>query len=431
MPITIRAVGQASRRGKIPRVPDGEKLIAEVYEWLVTAAADTLRGHPGDGLPSGTTAIDIQLHPAARDVRLEAADGGRLTVSAATSPVGPGYHTYVCGLLRRIGDEVDIEWAPSGAADDVTASYDTTGFLESGDRADAERGHLAWLHRALLTARDARARGASGLHLETPPGALFTSSGVLATVLGPRSEEWLDRAIADPRVAADVWPWVADAMDARYLLGRALALLWLEVRWRPPNAEEEVVLDEVLATLRRAYPLDPGLPYPWVAWSELLALRDQDDPATHQLVDRMVPKAADEPPIGYRRAPVTIIHNGWALEVPGTFDEHRSDEEWSGGEARRSITIAATETGHDGQPMSADAFLKQVAGHLGRDVIEHEDGPVRGRAKLSTDTSSGIEVATVEGYSAIRGRGAVIRIVIEDPNDWKWALDTWRDLRPI
>ena len=431
MPITIRAVGQASRRGKIPRVPDGEKLIAEVDEWLVAAAADTLRGHPQDGLPNGTTAIDVQLHPAARNVRLEATDGGQLTVTAATSPVGPGYHTYVCGLLRRMGDEVGIEWAPSAAADDLTASYDTTGFLESGDRADAERGHLAWLHRALLAAHDARQRGASGLHLETPPGALFTSSGVLATVLGPRSEEWLDRAISDPRVASDVWPWVSDAMDARYMLGRALALLWLEVRWRPPSAEEEVVLDEVLATLRRAYPLDPGLPYPWVAWSELLALRDHEDPATHQLVDRMVPKAADEPPIGYRRSPVTIIHNGWALEVPGTFDEHRSDEEWSGSEARRSITIAATETGHNGQPMSADAFLKQVAGHLGRDVIEHEDGPVRGRAKLSTDTSSGIEVATVEGYSAIRGRGAVIRIVIEDPNDWKWALDTWRDLRPI
>jgi hypothetical protein len=95
------------------------------------------------------------------------------------------------------------------------------------------------------------------------------------------------------------------------------------------------------------------------------------------------------------------------------------------------VTIAATETGRDGQPMTADAFLKQVAGHLGRDALEHEDGPVRGRARLSTDISSGIEVATVEGYSAVRGRGAAIRIVIEDPQDWKWALDTWRDLRPI
>jgi hypothetical protein len=30
----------------------------------------------------------------------------------------------------------------------------------------------------------------------------------------------------------------------------------------------------------------------------------------------------------------------------------------------------------------------------------------------------------------VLGRGAAIRIVIDDPLDWKWALDTWRDLRP-
>ena len=431
MSITIRAVGQASKRGKIPRLPSGEKLLAEVDEWIASAPDETLRGRRADGLPEGATTGDYQFHPAARNVQLEAVDGGRLTVTAETSPVGPGYHTYVRGLLHRMGDELSIEWAPSGAPDDPDASFDPTGFLDSGNRADAERGHLAWLHRALLEARDARERGITGIHLETPPGALFTSSGVLATVLGPRSEEWLDRAIADPRVAVDVWPWVADAMDARYLLGRALSLLWLEVRWRPPTTEEEALLDEVLSLLRRAYPLEPSLPYPWVAWGELLALRDHVDPATQQLVERMIPKVADAPPVGYRRAPVTIIHHGWALDVPGTFDEHRSDEEWSGSEPRRSVTIAATETGHDGQPMTADTFLKQVAGHLGRDALEHEDGPVRGRARLSTDISSGIEVATVEGYSAIRGRGAAIRIVIEDPQDWKWALDTWRDLRPV
>ncbi|MEA2546270.1 MAG: hypothetical protein QOI09_1543 [Chloroflexota bacterium] len=430
MPITIRAVGQASKRRMIPRLPSPERLLAEVDAWLATATADTLRGRSGEDLPSGATTTEMQLHPAARNVRIEAAEGGRLTVTAITSPVGPGYHTYVSGLLRRMGEELEIEWLPAGAPEDGDGSSDVTGFFESADRADAERGHLTWLHHGLLAARDARQRGATAIHLETPPGARFTFSGAIATVLGPRSEEWLDRAIADPRVATDVWPWVADAMDARYLLGRALCLLWLEVRWRPPSDEEERLLDEVIGLLRRAYPLDPALPYPWGAWRELLTLRDHADPATQQLVDRMVPTADGEPPIGYRRAPVTIIHEGWALDVPGSFGEHRSAEEWTGAEARRSITLAATETGEAGQPMSAEDFLKRVAGHLGSDAIEHEDGPVRGRARLSTETSSGVEVATVEGYSAVRGRGAAIRIVIEDPQDWKWALDTWRDLRP-
>jgi hypothetical protein len=59
-----------------------------------------------------------------------------------------------------------------------------------------------------------------------------------------------------------------------------------------------------------------------------------------------------------------------------------------------------------------------------------EDASDESRARLASDPSSGVEVATVEGFSAVRGRGAAIRIEIDDPQDWKWALDTWRGLRP-
>jgi hypothetical protein len=36
----------------------------------------------------------------------------------------------------------------------------------------------------------------------------------------------------------------------------------------------------------------------------------------------------------------------------------------------------------------------------------------------------------VEGYSAIPGSGAAIRITFDDSEDWRWALDTWRALAP-
>jgi len=374
-----------------------------------------------------------------------------------TVPVGPGYHTYVASLLERMGDELGIAWAklatpPAGSAGRASApvakgapsdgagspaSFDPTGAFGSGDRHDAERGHLGWLRSALIAVRDARRDGATGLHLATPPGVRFTFEGAVATVLGPRDDAWLELALADPRVAADVWPWVADAMDARYHLGRALSLLWLEVRWRPPTGTEEVQLaDEILGTLRRAYPLEPGLVWPWHEWRELFMLRGQPDPATRALLERGAGPLVGGPPpdgatpIGYHRRPVTIIHEGWALEVPGSFTSHRTIEEWTGGEAGRSVTFAGTETAEAGHPMTADRFLQQVSGHLGSDAIEHDDGVVRGRARLASDPSSGLEVATVEGFSAVRGRGAAIRIEIDDPEDWKWALDTWRGLRP-
>lgn len=450
MSITIRAVGQAGRRGARRRVPTAAALVGAIDEWLPGASADALRGHVR-GARTGDGALEVRLHPAARPIRIEASDLGVVTVSAMTVPVGPGYHTFIVSLLERMGDEHEITWAPLAtpssvaagrvavvaAAADPESSIDPTGAFGSGDRRDAERGHLGWLRSALIAVRDARRQRADGLHLATPPGVRFTFDGAVATVLGPRDDAWLERALADPRVAADVWPWVADAMDARYLLNRALCLLWLDVRWRPPiNADEIALDDEVLSLLRRAYPLEPGIAWPWREWREIFQLRGLPDQATRQLLDRGAgplvggAPAEDDMPIGYRRRPVTIIHEGWALEVPGSFTSTRTTEEWAGGEAGRSITLAGVETAQGGQPMSADLFLRQVAGHLGHDAIEHDDGVVRGRARLASDPSSGIEVATVEGFSAVRGRGAAIRIEIDDPQDWKWALDTWRSLRP-
>lgn len=451
MSITIRAVGRAAKRGATRRVPSAAAVLGVVDEWLPEATAGALHGHvPGARTADGS--IEISLHPAARPVRIEATDAGLVTVTGLTVPVGPGYHTFLASLIDRMGDEHGIAWAklatPAPAAagrvsaagaspEDAPASIDPTGAFATGDRHDAERGHLGWLRSALIAVRDARRQGASGLHLATPPGIRFTFEGAVATVLGPRDDAWLERALADPRIAADVWPWVADAMDARYHLNRALAFLWLDIRWRPPVGAEEVQLvDEVLSTLRRAYPLDSGLAWPWREWRELFVLRGQPDPATRALLDRGAgplvggPETDGAAPIGYRRREVTIIHEGWALDVPGSFTGTRTAEEWTGGEAGRNITLAGTETAEGGQPMSADRFLQQVASHLGRDAIEHDDGVVRGRARLSSDPSSGVEVATVEGFSAVRGRGAAIRIEIDDPQDWKWALDAWRSLRP-
>jgi hypothetical protein len=202
--------------------------------------------------------------------------------------------------------------------------------------------------------------------------------------------------------------------------------MWLEVRWRPPAiASERVVVDEIHRLLSKAFPLDPMLPYPWRAWAELVALRGIDDPMARQLADR----AARDPEgveIGYRRAPVTITHEGWSLTVPGSFAERRSADEWWAGGAGRNITLAAVPTG----AMGAREFIEEYAGGLGPDAIDHQAGAVLGRATLTTDASSGVEVGVLEGYSAVVGTGAAIRIEFDDAADWQWALDTWRALSP-
>ena len=412
--------GVAQKRGLIPRVPDGDRLLADAAVWLTGEYPDAVRSTHQRTLPGGEAALAVDLHPAVAPFVLTANDEGRVTAVGETGVAGPGYHRFVGRLLERLSAELAIDWTDGDGA---------TAFV---DRQGAERLYLGWLGPQLAKARVRVRRGERGVPLGMPPGTRFTTDAAIATVLGPRDEGWVDSAIADPRVALSVTPWWADATDGQYLLNRALVLMWLHVRWRTPAMEGEADLfDEIHRLLSRAYPLDPELDFPWHAWMELAALRGIDDPMARQAAARATTGPEPDPPVGYRRDPVVITHEGWALEVPGSYAERRSAEEWWGGGTGRNITLAATATGHaDGTSMTAQEFIEQFAVDLGPDAISHRSGGLVGRARLMTDASSGLEVGILEGYSAVSGSGAAIRIEFDDPGDWQWALDVWRSLAP-
>ena len=273
-----------------------------------------------------------------------------------------------------------------------------------------------------------RCASARRSQLGLPDGTRFTFEGAIATPLGPRSEEWLSSAVADPNVAVDITPWWADAPDPRYLLNRALALMWTDVRWRRPAIDgEQGVLEDVHRHLARAYPIEPDLPYPWSRLGRghrLRRDRGRHGPSGDLALDRR--RRRPQVPIGYRRSAVRITHEGWSLWVPGDFAERRTSDEWWGGGPGRRITLAAVPTGS----MSAQAFVSQFAGDLGSDALSHVAGDLVGRARITTDPSSGLEIAVLDGYSAVPGSGAAIRIEFDDAGDWQWATDLWRSLAP-
>ena len=412
--LEVRLEGQASRRGLIPRTPGGERLLTDVGAWLTAEYAEQVRSTRLHALPSGDTQLRVGLHPATPDLVLTADDSGTVRAIAETVSGGPGYHRFLGRVLERLGKELSIDWDESSAD------------LAFAERPEVEKAYLAWLGPTLAQVRNARQRSSAGVQVGTPPGTRYTFEGAIATSLGPRDDAWLESAIADPRIAIEITPWWLDATDGRYLLNRALALMWLEVRWRKPAVEGEAErLEDVHRLLSKAYPIEPGLAYPWHAWAEIVGFGGFEDGMTRQVNSR-VKLEPPGPPIGYRRDPVSISHEGWALEIPGDFAERRTDEEWWGGGAGRSITLAATETGS----MAGHAFLAQVAGDLGGEALTHQAGPVVGRARIMSDESSGVAVGVLDGYSAINGSGAAIRIVFDDPNDWQWALELWRSLAP-
>lgn len=436
MGLTIRVVGQAAKRGFIPRIPPPDHLMTDVQAWITAEYGGVIRSIRCERMTAGEAELLLDLHPAADTVSITTGGIGRIVAYADASPVGPGYHTFVARMLERLGADLGISWS----GDEASA----TPASEAGHRAawavaqtplaerpDVERAHLALLGRALGRARELRRQGASGIQVGMRPGTRYTFDGAIATPLGPRDDAWLDQALHDGRVAVDVRPWWTDATDARYMLNRALCLMWTDVRWRSPADDaERAVVDEALLLLRRALPMDPSLPYPWREWHELMALRDVDDPIEERIALRAERADPTVPPIGYRRRSVTIVHEGWALEVPGSFAERRTAEEWSGEERGRRVTLAGVATGTGAGPMLPEAFLERVGGDLGDVVLNHQDGDLVGKARIGTDASSGVEVAVLEGYSAVPGRGAAIRIVFEDAGDWRWAVDLWRALRP-
>ncbi len=438
MGLTIRVIGRASRRGLAHRVPAPDRLLADARAWIENEYGPVVREARVDPAETGAGLV-LELYPAADPVSITADPVGMVVATADTSAPGPGYHTFVARLLERLGDQAGIEWvreSPPAPGDPPPAAAgpkpSPAGERQTlAERHAVEQAHRAFLARSLARIVDLRRGGARSVQIGLRPGTRVTFEGAIATPLGPRDDAWLVRAVTDGNVAADIRPWWADATDARYMLGRALVILWTEIRWRPPaDGTERRVMDEALTLLRRAMPMEPTLPFPWREWAELIDLRGMGDPAVERVRPRAERTDPRQPLIGYRRRPVTIVHEGWTLEVPGSFSDHRTPEEWQGGERGRNVTLAAVVTGAGGGPMPAEAFLARFAGDLGTDVLHHRDGEVTGRARIGTDAQAGLEVGVLEGFSAVSGRGAAIRITFADPGDWQWAVNLWRSLRP-
>ncbi len=436
MGLTIGVVGQAAKRGIIPRQPTPDRLLADAQEWIGREHGQAVRSMRRDRTPAGDIELTIDLHPAADPVTIVADSTGRVRASADVTAVGPGYHTFVARLLERLGATLGIVWLEDpGAArpTDVVAGDHARGQAREQllEREDVERAHLTGLGQSLGRVLELRRGGETSIHVGLRPGTRFASEGAIVTPLGPRDDDWLDRAARDARVARDIRPWWLDAMDARYHLHRALCIMWTEIRWRPPTDDTEVAtFDEALRHLRRALPMDPSLPYPWREWQELISLRGVSDPIEQRVAPRAGSADPSPTPVGYRRRPVTVVQDGWTLEVPGDFSERRTGDEWRGRDRGRAVTLAGGVIGTERNPMPAATFLAQVAPSLGDSVLNHRDGELLGTARIGTDASSGIEVAVLEGYAAVPGRGARIRIVFDEATDWQWAVNLWRSLRP-
>src|SRR5260370_13210027 len=127
----------------------------------LTIAARLAKGRPAEALAALRAAVEASAGEAVRwtstgdddgppwlAIALQPAEEAltftfepeRIVATARTSGAGPGYHAFVCELLRGAGDELGIDWTAS--RDD---EGDETGFFDCGDRVRLEREFHAFV----------------------------------------------------------------------------------------------------------------------------------------------------------------------------------------------------------------------------------------------------------------------------------------------
>ena len=88
--LEVRLGGLAQKRGLIPRMPAGDRLLADTAVWLNGEYADIVRSTRTRTLAGGETELAIDLHPATTPVVLTADDAGQVRVSCGHGGRRPG-----------------------------------------------------------------------------------------------------------------------------------------------------------------------------------------------------------------------------------------------------------------------------------------------------------------------------------------------------
>jgi hypothetical protein len=375
------------------------------------------------------------LHPSAQPIELRLGASGRVKLHAVTTPAGPGYHAYLCDLLRQFGEEFDLSW------EEPDPTHDPTRYFITRDRAAAEARFTAWLV-AVCSAPVSIPPARIGM----PSGIEFDFLSAVQTPLGPHAKEWSAAIASDRARAREYFPWWTPTLDAAFYRNRALVRLWCDFPWRPPLTEAEGELtDQIANDLATAFKLDPAGDLPWAEWLEILAAIADDregftvTPPDPALIAELTTRASAQPeraPIGYRRLPIRIsLNTGWSIGVPGDFtQEWEGDRTWTGWNASRTVWFHALGfTKPDGTRPSAIEALELGRRSLpeGEPIASIDRDDIRGEAVYGQADEDGRTVWRLSGVAAVSGQLAVCNVYSQDANDRDWAIATWQSLRHV
>ena len=383
----------------------------------------------------------LQIHPCAEDVEISVPQPGICLVNAKTSTAGPGYHIYLCDLLRALGEHHGIEWETPD--DDVEG--DETGYFFQHDASAVRQEMLRWLSAmSRVVVEHCKETECAGQQMVSMPlDRRYPDQKGILTPMGPRTVAWFEEMIEAPEQGTEFFPWWSEGVAADFFLGRAVCRLWQVMRWRPPVTDEEAELVmDVHLDLERAFHLDPNVNMPWREWREIIeylteyfgyAEFQNEDTQEDEIIVRASKVNGQAPLIGYRRGRVNVtLSGGWSLTIPGSFAEawDENGESWTAWLGGRKLVFKPWSVcGPNDEALGPQEILDSLPWPTGSSLIDHEDGELLGRAVFAPTEEEGEQGWQLKACTAAAGKFAECNVYVESESDLDWALETWKSLR--
>ena len=325
-----------------------------------------------------------------------------------------------------------IDW---DAPEDESGTGDETGYFHTGDHRALEEEFLRWLRGVAKLVTEGLEEDYQWMMISMAIGHHYHHHGPLVTPMGPRDVPWLEAVAEDPGRGIDLFPWWPAGIGAPFYLGRALARMWRDVRWRAPLTDDEGrLLMDVHLDLARAYRLDASLDYPWREWRELMdsieahfgyveMAGDDLEAEVRRRAAAIGPRRRRCRSIGYRRRPVRVdLTDGWSIEIPGEMAEEWDDEGlWTARDDGRAVFFKSYSLSKDddskpaaaGDPRRPDPPRRPIASStanedvIGRAVLTSPNGDddPGGSSSATTSSTAGWPPATSSSATPTSANG--------------------------
>ena len=382
-------------------------LVAAVSAWLAAHHGHAVEATAARPTADGGATLELHLHPNDPGVRFAVDAAGHVRVNATTFYVGPGFRVFLGRLLRRLGADLGIEWQEAPPINPRAAS-------------EAAQLRLIEEAREVVDQLADEDRFPALLMSDTHR---YLHNGLVATPVGPRDMKWLSAAAVGALSLDDAFVWARPGRGPRALRGRALSLMWTQVRWRRPQDErEQGVLERVDGLLDAAFSGEPNLSLPWAEWAEVQSLAGIETVLSDE-VRRRASQSTSWPPVGYRRRAVEVrLRAGWWTRIPGSMAERwREPGVWEAWEPGRRLVLRLDTAAEAVPPLPLPAGERSEG-------LTHRSALGDGRAHVTASpTPAG--VWRLIGHMQFRGSQVRVEADFEQARDRSWAEAAWRGLR--